>query len=69
MVAQRLGIAPDQMIMVAAHAWDIAGAAQAGCRTAFVERPGKVLNPIGTQPDLIGKDVQDVAMKLCAGPF
>ncbi|MDA7015501.1 haloacid dehalogenase type II [Pseudomonas cerasi] len=69
MVAQRLGIATDQMIMVAAHAWDIAGAAQAGCRTAFVERPGKVLNPLGTQPDLIGKDVQDVAMKLCADPF
>ncbi|MBI6710888.1 haloacid dehalogenase type II [Pseudomonas syringae pv. syringae] len=69
MVAQRLGIATDQMIMVAAHAWDIAGAAQAGCRTAFVERPGKVLNPIGTQPDVIGKDVQDVAIKLCAGKF
>jgi 2-haloacid dehalogenase len=67
MVAQRLGIATDQMIMVAAHAWDIAGAAQAGCRTAFVERPGKVLNPIGTQPDVIGTDLEDVAGKICAG--
>ncbi|KPW21199.1 Haloacid dehalogenase I [Pseudomonas syringae pv. solidagae] len=33
--------------------------------------PGGAFDAItsGTQPDLIGKDVQDVAMKLCAGPF
>lgn len=54
MVAQRLGLAIDQLLMVAAHAWDLAGAAHAGCRTAFLERPGKVLNPIGVKPDLTG---------------
>lgn len=64
MVAQRLGIATQQMIMVAAHAWDIAGAAHAGCRTAFVERPGKVLNPVGVQPDLSGTDLYDVARQI-----
>nr|WP_234778558.1 haloacid dehalogenase type II [Pseudomonas coronafaciens] len=66
MVADRLSVNTDQMIMVAAHAWDIAGAARAGCKTAFVERPGKVLNPIGTKPDWIGKDLEDVARKICA---
>lgn len=67
MVAQRLGITTEQMMMVAAHAWDIAGAARAGCRTAFVERPGKVLNPVGTQPDLSGADVYDVARQIISG--
>ncbi|MEQ7918509.1 haloacid dehalogenase type II [Xanthomonas sp. WHRI 1810A] len=67
MVAQRLGITTEQMMMVAAHAWDIAGAARAGCRTAFVERPGKVLNPVGTQPDLTGTDVYDVARQIISG--
>ena len=60
LVAQRLGIATQHMTMVAAHAWDIAGAANAGCRTAFVERPGKVLNPVGVQPDLRGADLYEV---------
>ena len=64
MVAERLGIETGQMMMVAAHAWDIAGAASAGCRTAFVERPGKVLNPVGIQPDLSGQDLHAVAQQI-----
>nr|WP_297459827.1 haloacid dehalogenase type II [uncultured Halomonas sp.] len=66
MVAERLGIATAEMTMVAAHAWDIAGAASAGCRTAFVARPGKVLNPVGIQPDLQGDDMREVAEKILA---
>lgn len=67
MTAERHGIALGEMMMVAAHAWDITGAAAAGCRTAFIARPGKVLNPAGSQPDLIGDDLQDFAAKLLAG--
>lgn len=37
--AQLLDVAPDQVLMVAAHAWDLGGARDAGLRTAFVERP------------------------------
>ena len=54
MTAERQGIALGEMMMVAAHAWDITGAAAAGCRTAFIARPGKVLNPAGSQPDPTG---------------
>jgi 2-haloacid dehalogenase len=64
MVAERLGIAPAEMMMVAAHAWDIAGAANAGCQTAFLSRPGKVLNPAGIQPDVIASDMKDLVAKL-----
>ncbi|HEV7862803.1 MAG TPA: haloacid dehalogenase type II [Acidimicrobiia bacterium] len=36
-----LDVEPSQMMMVAAHTWDIAGARDAGLRTAFVERPNE----------------------------
>jgi 2-haloacid dehalogenase len=38
-VAQLLAVAPDEVLMVACHAWDIGGARNAGLHTAFVERP------------------------------
>lgn len=67
MVAERLNITTAEMLMVAAHAWDIAGAANAGCQTAFVMRPGKVLNPAGIQPDLQGEDMHEIVRKIDAG--
>lgn len=33
------GVEPDRLMMVAAHAWDLRGARNAGMRTAFVSRP------------------------------
>ena len=50
--------------MVAAHAWDISGALAAGCAAAFVSRPGKVLSPLGDQPDIIGADLSEVAEQI-----
>ncbi|GAA5154862.1 MULTISPECIES: haloacid dehalogenase type II [Amycolatopsis] len=37
--ASLLDVDPGEVLMVAAHGWDLAGAAAAGLRTAFVERP------------------------------
>lgn len=37
--ANLLTVRPEQMLMVAAHGWDIDGARRAGLRTAFLERP------------------------------
>lgn len=37
--ADLLDVAPDQIVLVAAHGQDIDGAAAAGLRTAFLERP------------------------------
>lgn len=37
--AELLDVEPARILMVAAHAWDIDGARNAGLRTAFVERP------------------------------
>lgn len=66
MAAQRLGIQIGDMTMIAAHAWDITGAQSAGCRTAFVSRPGKVLNPAGAVPELKAKDLHELSRLLIA---
>ena len=55
-VAQELGVGIGDLRMVAAHAWDILGALQAGCRGAFIARPGKVLYPLGPKPDIVTPD-------------
>jgi 2-haloacid dehalogenase len=61
MAAERLGVAVDQVRLIAAHAWDVAGATRAGCATAFVARPGKVLDPLVERPEIIGDDLAEVA--------
>lgn len=64
MAAERLEIETREMQMVAAHWWDIAGARAAGCRTAFIARPGKVLDPLAPDPDITGHDLVEVARKM-----
>jgi 2-haloacid dehalogenase len=39
--ARLLDVEPQQVLMVAAHRWDLEGARDAGLRTAFVERPAE----------------------------
>ena len=66
MAAERLGVAVGEVRLVAAHAWDVAGAAGAGCATAFVARPGKVLDPLVERPEIIGEDLAEVADAILA---
>jgi 2-haloacid dehalogenase len=65
-VADALRLRIDQLRMVAAHAWDVLGALRAGCAAAFVARPGKVLYPLGPQPDIVGPDFTSVANEIVA---
>lgn len=66
MVAEQCGVPVDRVRLVAAHAWDIAGALSAGCAAAFVARPGMVLDPAVPRPDIVGTDLQDVAEQILA---
>jgi 2-haloacid dehalogenase len=61
MVAERAEVPIGDVRLVAAHGWDIAGALAAGCRAAFVARPGAVLYPQGPQPDVVAPDLAGVA--------
>ena len=66
MVARELGLETRQLRMIAAHAWDVGGAMEAGCAAAFIARPGKALFPALPKPDIIGHDLQAVAEAILA---
>ena len=59
MAARVLGISDRELRLVAAHAWDVAGALRAGCAAAFVAR--QPFDPLVEQPDVIGADLSEVA--------
>jgi len=61
MAARELGVEASDLLLVAAHDWDVAGALRAGWAAAFVARPGMVLGPLGEQPDIVGQDLREVA--------
>lgn len=62
--ARIVGVAINDVRLVAAHAWDAAGALRAGCAAAFVARPGMALDPLAPKPDVVGKDLREVAERI-----
>jgi len=64
--AKSLAIGIEEVRLVAAHAWDVAGAMRAGCAAAFVARPGMVLDPLVQRPDVVGSDLNEVASLIIA---
>jgi 2-haloacid dehalogenase len=63
MLAHKLEAAVGELTMVAAHAWDIAGASWAGLQTAYVQRE-MPLNAITPQPTYVAHDLTGLAEKL-----
>ena len=59
MAARVLEIPERGMRLVAAHAWDVAGALRAGCAAAFVAR--QPFDPLVERPDVVGADLAEVA--------
>ena len=57
---------PDETMMVAAHAWDLAGAKNVGLQTAFVARPGAVLYPNVERPDVVVADLAELVSTVTA---
>jgi 2-haloacid dehalogenase len=62
--AEALGVETSGVRLIAAHAWDVAGAMRAGCAAAFVARPGMVLDPLADPPDVVGADLSEVAASI-----
>ncbi len=67
-----LGLRPEQVMMAAAHNYDLAAAKELGLRTAFIPRPmehgpGQTTDLSAEQPwDVIATDLVDLAEKLTA---
>lgn len=62
--AYLLGIDVHNVLMVAAHPWDLLGATRAGCRTALLTRPGKALFPGAPMPDYVAGSLQELMERL-----
>ena len=68
MVIHDLGVKPEQVLMVAAHAWDLAGAKSVGLQTAFIARPGTALYPNVARPDYVVSDLLELVNRLRETP-
>jgi len=51
----------SEMVMVAAHDWDIAGAMTAGLDGVFIERPGQLYSSAFPRPTLSAVDLDAAA--------
>lgn len=67
MAAKEFGVHASGLCLIAAHAWDISGALNAGCSAAFVARNGMVLDPLSPAPAIVGPTLEQVADQLIAG--
>ena len=59
--AELLGLAMDQVLFVANHAFDCIGAKSAGMRTAFIDRRRRPFGRTPHQPDLIVPSMTELA--------
>ena len=61
MALERIGSPAEEVALVAAHWWDVAGAKAAGMRTGWVARRDLVLPEGPPEPDVAGRDLMEVA--------
>jgi len=64
LVAEAYRIDPGELLMIAAHDWDIAGAQAAGMRTGFLERPGHAPLPGSSPATLHAPDLDTLATEI-----
>ncbi|MGE5136060.1 MAG: haloacid dehalogenase type II [Gemmatimonadota bacterium] len=66
--AESLGVTPERLALVAAHAWDCHGASRAGLVTGWVSRSEGRYPPVFAPPDVTGETLVDVAEGLLSLP-
>ena len=59
--AHHLDVSVSDIVMVAAHDWDIAGAMAAGLDSVFIARPGQFYSPAFPPPTLSSPDIANAA--------
>ena len=64
--ARQARVEPAQLALVAAHAWDVQGAARAGLVTGWVQRQEKLFHPAMEKPDVSGSTLPEVCERLLA---
>ncbi len=59
--ARQLNTGVNNILLVSKHGWDIAGAHNAGMRTAYVNNTAEVFYPLAPKPDFIARDLEKLA--------
>jgi len=63
-VLDRMEISSDKALMVAAHPWDLIGAAKVGLQTAFIQRPGKINYSLAPNNKFVAEDLIQLSGQL-----
>lgn len=58
--------ATGEVWLVAGQAWDVAGASEAGLRTAWISTTEKEYLPLSPQPDIVADDLAEAAERMLA---
>jgi 2-haloacid dehalogenase len=61
LASEASGLALEELLLVAAHPWDIHGASRAGMRTAWINRTGEPYPTYFAAPDLMVRSVSELA--------
>lgn len=64
--ARKMGIKPEEAMLIAAHGWDVAGALWASWRAAFVSRPGQQKYALASDTEITAPDLKLISEKLIA---
>lgn len=59
--AAHLGAQPGELLLIAAHPWDVFGAMKAGWQAGFIARNGITPLPLGPPPTISGPDLKVIA--------
>jgi len=65
-VAKQMNEKEKDMLFASSHGWDIAGAANAGMETAFIQQAEELLYPLAPTPCLVCNSLHDLANQLKA---
>ena len=63
-VCNEMSFSPSDAMMIAAHAWDVSGAKNAGLKTAYITRYEKILGSIYPKPDIVAQDCLSVINRI-----
>ncbi len=61
---QKMHAEPADAILVSSHGWDLAGAQNAGMKTAYIKQAKQMLYPLAPTPDYMCNDLNDLAQQL-----
>ena len=63
---RKIGVAADEVAFVSGNSFDVLGSKNYGDPTVWVRRYGQALDDLGLEPDLIVKDLNEMAVSLGA---